>query len=756
MTVAALRQLPVARVTVFAALAALVAGYWLALLAEPPIGRVAVALLAIVAGGCGFALIERLRLPRLRAAALALAVWLAATWAAMVAVGVPASTLFPGGWSELAAGVDRGLAGLGGDVEFPYTGSEAWSRLVVLAGLTCVLALAAALAFWPGASARRGPRLAALLVLVGAFVAAAAIDSALDSPWAGAALLVGMAAWLWLPGLGRRRAVPALAAIALLAAATVPLASSLETRPWLKYRDWGWGGPAAERSFAWDHSYGPLAEREGTPLFEVRSDARNYWRAAVLDSFNGYTWERSRRDVGQVPLELPTTVDRGGPAGGAEELNPDWIVRTEFSMRSLRSEFALAPGAVTRADGLELDPTPNGSVFSDQGPLTEGDSYTTFSYAPKPSAAQLRAAPDRYAPALARHTTLVVPSGFRAEPEDGLPVSEVVVPLRGTEDARAERVAARLAASRYGRVYGLARRWTNGAGTPYDAARRIERRLRNGYAYDESVALKELPLRGFLFEQGRGYCQQFSGSMALMLRMLGIPTRVATGFSPGAPVGSGRYQVTDYDAHSWVEVYFTGIGWTAFEPTPGAAPAQLQASDAAAGGLAPGTGPEDSSGRQAATPAADPAAGEGGGSGGVPLWPLAIALALPLAAALATLAVRVHRHRSLSEARAAEVRVRELAGALDRLGWGLAPTITLHEIERRLRAARRPGAAEYAARLAALRFGAGEDRLPSLAERRRLRRDLRRLSGWEARFASFRAIPPLAPRRRERSGWRSE
>ena len=79
--------------------------------------------------------------------------------------------------------------------------------------------------------------------------------------------------------------------------------------------------------------------------------------------------------------------------------------------------------------------------------------------------------------------------------------------------------------------------------------------------------------------------------MALMLRMLGVPTRVAAGFSPGSyNRDTGEYRIRDLDAHSWVEVYFTGIGWVPFDPTPTAAPAESQSAAAAASAASAGAG----------------------------------------------------------------------------------------------------------------------------------------------------------------------
>ena len=86
--------------------------------------------------------------------------------------------------------------------------------------------------------------------------------------------------------------------------------------------------------------------------------------------------------------------------------------------------------------------------------------------------------------------------------------------------------------------------------------------------------------------------------MALMLRMAGIPARVVSGFSPGAPDldEDGLFTVRDTDAHSWVEVYFVGIGWVPFDPTPSASPADLQSAPTAAAAT-PGRSPETPNGR---------------------------------------------------------------------------------------------------------------------------------------------------------------
>ena len=133
-----------------------------------------------------------------------------------------------------------------------------------------------------------------------------------------------------------------------------------------------------------------------------------------------------------------------------------------------------------------------------------------------------------------------------------------------------------LEASAYAPAYALAQRMKGRAGTPYRVRARGPAvpgdrvRLRGVGARPEGRAP---PLVSFLFDEKVGFCQQFSGSMALLLRMGGIPTRIASGFTPGTYDSARReWVVRDYDAHSWVEAYFPGIGWVPFDPTPPAAP----------------------------------------------------------------------------------------------------------------------------------------------------------------------------------------
>ena len=77
------------------------------------------------------------------------------------------------------------------------------------------------------------------------------------------------------------------------------------------------------------------------------------------------------------------------------------------------------------------------------------------------------------------------------------------------------------------------------------------------------------PIANFLFERKQGHCEYFASSMAVMLRTLGIPSRVVNGFRTDEFNDiTGNYVVRAKDAHAWVEAYFPGYGWQTFDPTP--------------------------------------------------------------------------------------------------------------------------------------------------------------------------------------------
>jgi protein-glutamine gamma-glutamyltransferase len=121
------------------------------------------------------------------------------------------------------------------------------------------------------------------------------------------------------------------------------------------------------------------------------------------------------------------------------------------------------------------------------------------------------------------------------------------------------------------RISDLARTFTAGSTTDLEKARALERRLRHDYAYSLALPDREVPdpLADFLFVRRKGYCEHFASAMTIMLRTLGVPARLVTGFQSGTynPI-SDLWVVRASDAHSWVEAWIPQHGWATFDPTP--------------------------------------------------------------------------------------------------------------------------------------------------------------------------------------------
>jgi transglutaminase-like putative cysteine protease len=117
----------------------------------------------------------------------------------------------------------------------------------------------------------------------------------------------------------------------------------------------------------------------------------------------------------------------------------------------------------------------------------------------------------------------------------------------------------------------LARQITASAETAFEKVNRIENYLKKNYVYslDVTGGDENDPIGYFLFEDKRGYCEQYATAMALLLRAVGIPTRLVTGFLSGEfNVYGNYYTVRNSDAHAWIEVWFPSSGWIPFDPTP--------------------------------------------------------------------------------------------------------------------------------------------------------------------------------------------
>jgi transglutaminase-like putative cysteine protease len=739
------------RLVTFSALAAFAAANWVALVADPPTGRAMLAALCAAIGAlCLLAIAARLP-SRWRAAAVAGAVIAAIILLAALALGLPARLLLPSGWSELGADLGDGIGSIW-KADYPYEGGETWSRLALLLALAPLLGLAAALTFWPGPQRRRWPQRAGLVVLLATYGIAATVSPPSHPLLSGALLFVLVAACLWSPSRGRSAAL-SLGVVAAAGLAAIPVAARLDaSEPWLDYRNWDFGSAsAADVTFDWNHSYGSIDwSRDGSKLLDIQSSRPHYWATEVLDHFNGIAWVGSETGPG---IDLPLRAD-GSPVG---PLNSKWVMRARFEVGELSSRLLIGAGRVLSVSGVK------GAHVSTEGisvtsPLGEGDSYEIRAYDPRPSAARMRASEGRYPVALDRYTALDVPqvgsipapSPNIQSPPASITLRSVTVPLR---DGPAVAPSPEVAGSAYAPVYRLARRLADGKPTAYEVAESMQRYLRSNYAYDESPPpARLLPLSTFLVGDKRGYCQHFSGAMALMLRMVGIPSRVVGGFAPGEK-GSNGFAVSDFDAHSWVQVYFNNIGWVTFDPTPSAAPAISRSGDSAQ--VARGPRPFEFRTGSKATKlpsfsAAEPTQGKGGGA------PLGWIAFLALIAASLTAGVTFHRRRvarlrSLAPAALAELQAAELERAAAELtGRGRRPGITLRGLESRLRGARQAAAATYATQLRDCLYGPRGGPAPNARQRGAARRELAKRQGFGARLRSWLLMPPggpLGPRR---------
>src|ERR1700723_2756445 len=196
--------------------------------------------------------------------------------------------------------------------------------------------------------------------------------------------------------------------------------------------------------------------------------------------------------------------------------------------------FFLAPWAQSvKGDFRNLAVDPGSAVYDldVQHPISRYEAESDLSV---PSPDQLRGAGQIYPPQ----------------------VAPMYLQVPGTLDARIPRLAADI---------------TKSASTNYDRAAKIEIYLKTRYAYtlqQPRTAMRD-PLANFLFERKQGHCEYFASSMAVMLRTLGIPSRVVNGFrSDEFNDVTGNYVVRAKDAHAWVEAYFPGYGWMKFDPTP--------------------------------------------------------------------------------------------------------------------------------------------------------------------------------------------
>jgi transglutaminase-like putative cysteine protease len=717
----------------FAALLGLCMVRWVGLLEHPPI----VAVLGFALGSAAVALAIALipaGHPRLRAlAAVAAAVVL--TGVALLAAGLPLWLLDPRDWGTLFPGLSDGVSALPG-VTVPYKGQGDWVRITIATGGGLLVVLAAVLA----GLGRRGLALLPVVVLF----AVPAIQISSDHPWiVGAAFSLPLCAALLAPRLPSRLVPVAVALVVgsiVLGMAAAPLLDG--DGPVVDVQDLASAlEPEQADQFDWSHGYGPMDwPRDGRVLLRVKATRPAYWKAEDLEAFDGAAWrsEGGGRSIGPIT------------EGVAE--HPEWHQEVRVTVRGMQTPDFIAPGqtlSISRAPRQPVNTQPGRfQVSSGSDELKNGSAYVADSYVPKPRAAQLRTSPPTYPGSLTQDLTMLTPATatagrtlirFPAFGSDGIPLA--LGPGVGSADA-----VGVLQRSGYGRMYELAQTLRTGATTPYEVVRRVEGYLADPrFVYEEKVAAQRNALPAFLFQTHAGYCQHFSGAMALLLRMAGVPARVSAGFTPGKPdAKTGEYVVRDTDAHSWVEVWFAGIGWVSFDPTPAAAPARSQSAAGAvtsAGGSIPtGPSPRGAIGGGADLgPAGNAPVAETGGGGDASPAPWIALVVVVVALGLAARGLW-HRRGLRRLAHAGEdPMVAELERALRRSGRSVPEGTTLLELERRF--AHQAGAREYVRALADRRYGPGGPG-PTAAQRRALRSALGAGLGLRGRLRALWALPP--------------
>jgi transglutaminase-like putative cysteine protease len=234
-----------------------------------------------------------------------------------------------------------------------------------------------------------------------------------------------------------------------------------------------------------------------------------------------------------------------GVARGVRETRTSTVVTVSTGVGGYSSRLTVlplpyAPSALQATGTWQEDPTTL-MVYS-TGQQLSGLSYTVTSTQPSGLDSRVLDLPQQYPASIRAYT------GFPAGPRRDL---------------------ARLAA-----------RITKGLHTKFAEALALQRYFKsrtNGFTYNLGVTLPDniQGLTEFLFQSKEGYCQQFAFAMAALAREVGIPARIAVGYTAGQPEANGQlWKVTTNDAHSWPELYFQDYGWLRFEPTPGGSTGQ--------------------------------------------------------------------------------------------------------------------------------------------------------------------------------------
>lgn len=271
-----------------------------------------------------------------------------------------------------------------------------------------------------------------------------------------------------------------------------------------------------------------LVDQRNIEVFQVRSPQPSYWRLTSLERFDGRIWSSSG-SFGRAGGDLPSAVDADVASQSFEQ---------SFTISALAAIWlpsAYEPRALV-ADGVEVryDEQSATLIVDNDIPTSDGLVYQVTSESPRLEGIDLGAGGE--VPDDVRDRYLSLPDDFSP------------------------------------RVRELANQVTAATTSPYEQARALQDHLRT-FQYDLGIGPghSQNALESFLFDIQRGYCEQFAGAFAAMARAVGLPARVAVGFTQGEvdPADPTLYRVRGEHAHAWPEVHLAGAGWVAFEPTPG-------------------------------------------------------------------------------------------------------------------------------------------------------------------------------------------
>jgi transglutaminase-like putative cysteine protease len=573
----------------------------------------------------------------------------------------------------------------------------------------------------------------------------------------GNALALGalaLAAVLWallVPELrGVRRTAPG-AAVGVLVLALAVGAASGGIAPDEGRIDWrGWdpfagSGRTASLRYIWDANYSGIEfPPRPTVVLRIRAPKRaEYWRVSTLETFAADRWIENLYpvDIGGARRSLPNdplVPDRDEKPG-------EWLSQA-VTVEGLEDDRLAAAGQPARVDGASLGRLSflAGGVLRATRPLRRGAEDRVWSYAPRPTPRVLAASTPRYPAEAGRYLEL----GRARVPGFGSR-NRVATIDRLLRDDRYQPLWA------YRPLWEEAQRRTARARSPYEATLLLERwfRREGGFRYEEQPPTSPSgrpPLVDFVEVNRAGYCQHYAGAMAVMLRLLGVPARVAVGFTAGTWKG-GVWTVTDHQAHAWVEAWFDGFGWLTFDPTPGRgtlSAVYTLASDSADAVAALGTGRflDFNPSFEPNTPAT-PTPVEATASRTFPWWLVALPL-VPLLAGAAVIGGKwARRTRRLRQrdprALATGVRAELVAALIDR-GAVIASAATTTELRRSTERVFRLPVGALIDALAEARFGPGDGaRAAAVRARTELGRVLGTVRARETPGARLRAAVSL-------------